>query len=417
MTWEDRLLQAAYTSPLGIRTTFDYVEAEESFEQNTSVFRYPGRDGAYVKSLSSGESHFPLDAIISGDNYDIDADIFMLSLKQSGNGILEHPVYGIKTVQVASVKRRDQIVEAGNQAIISIEFLQSIKDTFPTLLLDVVQGIVKLQSVFNISNSESYATNQQYNTQEESLNSQSRWKSIVSIIDNNLSDIASTDTKVYNDFQIISKSITANIATLIDDPLTLASQIIILIKLPDSTQNLSAKLSAYGALIAQLMNNTKLNDITNDSRNSLIENVITLQAALMAYAECTLYAEYLTKAEALTVSNSLQSLLNQVRELIEFQEQKFQIDSLNLLLYGDSVLWGVINGIVQSTSARLVSLAFGLKQERNIILQRPRTIIDLAWELYGTSSEKTLDQLIANNLLEGEEILLIPIGREIVYYA
>ena len=67
------------------------------------------------------------------------------------------------------------------------------------------------------------------------------------------------------------------------------------------------------------------------------------------------------------------------------------------------------------TAGFLVFISFSLKQERRLVLDRARTVIDLAAELYG-SVDDPLDFFIASNRLSGSEILELPIGREVVYY-
>ena len=63
----------------------------------------------------------------------------------------------------------------------------------------------------------------------------------------------------------------------------------------------------------------------------------------------------------------------------------------------------------------MVDLAFSLKQEKRIVLDRAFTPIELTAELYG-AVDAQLDTLIQSNQLTGSEILEIPKGREIVYY-
>jgi hypothetical protein len=67
------------------------------------------------------------------------------------------------------------------------------------------------------------------------------------------------------------------------------------------------------------------------------------------------------------------------------------------------------------TAGYLVQVSFSLVPEKRIVLDRPRTIIDLAAELYGSIDDR-LDFLIDTNDLSGSEILELPAGREIVYY-
>ena len=76
---------------------------------------------------------------------------------------------------------------------------------------------------------------------------------------------------------------------------------------------------------------------------------------------------------------------------------------------------GLLRRFVAIAAGFLVEISFTLKQEFRITLDRPRTIIDLAAELYG-EVDGQLDFLISSNNLTGSEILDLPRGREIVYY-
>ena len=70
---------------------------------------------------------------------------------------------------------------------------------------------------------------------------------------------------------------------------------------------------------------------------------------------------------------------------------------------------------VALTLGFLVQISFDLKQERTIIIDRPRTIVDLCYELYGSIDDQ-LDFFIMSNDLTGDEILELPQGREVRYY-
>ena len=71
---------------------------------------------------------------------------------------------------------------------------------------------------------------------------------------------------------------------------------------------------------------------------------------------------------------------------------------------------------VATAAGMLVAISFDLVPERRIVLDRARTIVDLAAELYGTVDSR-LDFLIETNGLTGSEILELPRGSTILYYA
>ena len=74
-----------------------------------------------------------------------------------------------------------------------------------------------------------------------------------------------------------------------------------------------------------------------------------------------------------------------------------------------------MNHAVALAVGNLVQVSFSAIPERRVVLDRPRTIVDLAAELYGRVDE-VLDDIVNDNNLTGDEILELPRGREIVYY-
>jgi hypothetical protein len=417
MSWRDRIKEAAYTSPSGRRIVFQWEETEESFDHRSTIFRFPRKDGAKIKSLGIGEHRFPLTTFLSGDDYDVAANLFMEVLAENGNGSLEHPLYGVKTVQPTNVKRVDKPTTEGNQATISVLFIETIAEVIPESPEDIKKKIEEKQDDFNFDTPQEYENQIKDNTPQESANSEVRYTQNISLIDSILGPIAALNEDVNAVFKTISLSLNSNLTDLIDKPLTLASQMLALIKTPGRIiQSFSLRVQGYIELAKQLRLRGNIASISNDSRNSLLETRYLLSSSVAAMAETMLLEDFKTKGEALEAALTLQDFYNENKDFIESEESKFHIDFLNLLLYGDSEENKNLNAIVQLTAANLANLSFGLSQERIIELARERSIIDLAFELYGNIENETLDLLIESNKLNGEEIILIPRGREIIYY-
>jgi hypothetical protein len=118
--------------------------------------------------------------------------------------------------------------------------------------------------------------------------------------------------------------------------------------------------------------------------------------------------QFVTKSEALQAA---EVVLTQLDDVTAWRDQNFQ--SLGGVDTGGS--YQKLQEAVALTAGFLVEISFSLKQERRIVLDRNRTIVDLAAELYGSVDDQ-LDFLINSNDLSGSEILELPRGREIVYY-
>jgi hypothetical protein len=118
--------------------------------------------------------------------------------------------------------------------------------------------------------------------------------------------------------------------------------------------------------------------------------------------------QFETKTEALEAA---EEILTQFEDVVAWRDENYQ--TLGEVDTGGA--YQQLQKAVSLTAGFLVDISFSLKQERALILDRDRTIIDLSAELYGSVDDK-LDFLINSNNLTGSEILEIPKGREIVYY-
>jgi hypothetical protein len=73
-------------------------------------------------------------------------------------------------------------------------------------------------------------------------------------------------------------------------------------------------------------------------------------------------------------------------------------------------------GAASAARASLLERAYSLRAERRVTLASDRTPLDLVAEFYGGAIDE-LDAFIESNGLTGDEIILVPAGREVVYYA
>jgi hypothetical protein len=416
MSWLNRLKTAAFTSPSGVRTVFDYEDVELGFEKNASTYRFPGVDGAFIVSKSSSEKRYPLRCFISGTNYDLISSTFENSLYEKGSGLLEHPVYGYKTVQALVVRRLDELVSAANQATFIVDFSETVDQRFPNSSADLLSIINNSINVYNIVSSEFYSESINYDTTSNRLNSLNRWQNNLNVINEILNPVAQTNQKVFEEYSIVYNSLNANLDNLIFDPDSLARQFNILIEIPAEVESSDLKLQAYVDLIAIIESSTRVNYINLNSRNIVIESSLLLQTLIISMAKSSLYSEYKTKSEAIGVTDVIRDSNAFVTEVIELRERLFQIDDLDLLLYGDSDACKSVNNTVTSVYENLTQLSFSLSQERNFIPDQDRSLFDLCYELYGSADNETLDLFITSNNLQDEEIIQIPRGREVVYF-
>ena len=134
MSWRDTLLDTSFR---GI--VFDCISTDDAADHVLVEHSYPYVDGADVENMGRRSRKISVQAIFYGDNYESALQEFEAALagKDEQNGVvpstgsgqaqggwLQHPVFGLMFVQVASYKIRHD-AEKFDQASVSIEFVES----------------------------------------------------------------------------------------------------------------------------------------------------------------------------------------------------------------------------------------------------------------------------------------------------
>jgi hypothetical protein len=227
-----------------------------------------------------------------------------------------------------------------------------------------------------------------------------------------LQNIADTQDDVRNQFNAINDSINTGIDILVDEPLTLAFQTILLIQSPArAISNIQARLDAYSNLTDSIiLGDSSISQPTNESNtsNEFHTNDLYVSTYLTGGILSVVNTEFVTRNDAVSAA---EFILNQFDAVINWRDDNFT--SLGEIDTGGA--YQQLANAVAITAGFLVEISFNLKQEKSIILDRARTVIDLAAELYG-EVDSQLDFLINSNNLTGSEILELSKGRRIVYY-
>jgi prophage DNA circulation protein len=404
MSWQDRLRQAAYTSPSGTRLTFDYEQVSETFDLKNTPFEFADADGTYVQARGRTGRRYPLRVILWGDDYDTQAEGFMAALSESGQGVLEHPAYGRKdVVPVGTVSRRDDLVRQANQAVIEVEFFDTIGLVYPSASGDPAGQIAALVTAAGVAQAAQLAEANVTGNAVDRADFLSRYNAALDQVTAALSPITETVASTQRQFDAIQKSINRGIDVLIRDPLTLAFQTQQLINTPANiVGQVSGRLDAYTNLFNTLIGPT-VTRLTQLYNSDTYASGTATATALAASTE-----KYTKRPDAIQAA---EALLDMADALSAWRDDNYA--ALDQIDTGGS--WQATQSLIATTAGALVALSFGLAQERRIRLGSARTIIDLSFELYGTVDSK-LDDLINDNDLSGDEIIELPQGKEVIYY-
>lgn len=411
MPWQDRIQIAVYTSPSGSRFEFEYENVSLASEKKTAVFLFPEKDGAFIQDLGQAGRSFPFTLFFSGEDYDIQADLFLASLEEKGIGKLEHPLYGTRVVvPTGTITRRDDLVTGANQAAFGITFSETIENiTFPESVESQNASITDGVNAFEAQAATEFAEQIEIVTASESIDIQNELDDQLVVTDNALSPIAATDEETFTAYETVKTSYENNIPNIGDDPESVGQQGILLQRIPGTAATtFETKFDGYSQVI-----NTIASQIYEPSATSLIPRNKFFAAlknsytAIVALSEGALISPFGTRSEAVLASENILDLYDFLQDW-----QDDNIDSLEVIDPGES--YDTMTVVVSQIVAFLINLSFELPVERRVILGEDRQMIEYIAEVYGDLTQ--LDFFIMTNDLTADEMEILPKGREVVYY-
>jgi len=408
MAWTDRLKEAAYTSPSGVRIVFDYENVAKELEKRTTAFDFPDADGTFVQDLGNSGRRYPLRVFFWGENYDQNTDAFEAALSERGPGRLDHPLYGtIDVVPFGIIGRRDDLKTAANQAIVEVTFFETIGLIYPASQGDPASAVLAAVEEYNDAAAGGFSSEITSISAVEEAKFKNDYLNLLRSAKSGLSSIAAEKDEVERRFNAINDAIEQSIDVLVGEPLTLGFQTLALIQAPArAVVTAVARLEAYKNLALAIVADNDPSDV-NDS-NEFHTKDLYASTYVTGSVVSVVNTQFTTKSEALTAA---EEILNQLDTVTTWRDENY----LLLAEIDTGEAYQKLQEAVALTAGFLVEISFTLKQERRIVLTRNRTIIDLVAQYYGSIDDQ-LDFFINSNSLTGSEILEVPKGREIVYY-
>lgn len=419
MTWQDRLKEAAYTAASGNRLTFEFEDVSTTWTKKTTAYDFAGVNGTYIQQRGHTGRRFPMRCYFTGDECDVEAEGFTTLINEEGYGRLEHPIYApADVVPFGNITRRDDLKTAYNQVVLEVEFWETVGVIYPSADDDLAGNVTSSVDAFNAASSAQFEKQIDLDSESEKITFKDRVESFLGQAKNSLSIVAKQTQKANDQFNDVNDSINRGIDVLVEDPLTLAFQTKIAMQAPARAATaIRDRLEAYGNLAADIYGRP---DATSSDANKFLTRELFASTYMSGSVVSVLNHQFGTRTEAL---NSAIALLEQLADLITWRDANWDylysldvdaLPSLELVDTGEG--YQALYDAVGRAAGFLVAISFTLKQERALVLTRPRTILDLGYELYGATFEDQIDFFINSNAFTGSEILEIPRGRRVTYY-
>lgn len=366
-----------------------FRNASDSTKVNEAVYEFVDKKGGLVLRGEIGVKEFSIELHFTGeDNVDIVAE-FEKSAEDKRAWTLTHPYYGSVTVQPSTLNfNRNNL----NDIIFSTTLYETISDLQPDELIDVRSDVidsVDLVSETAISNAS-----------ESSLSATQR-------IIEKLKFSANTDEDYQNIIAYGNDAINN-----IDDTAAFMRSNANLLRAPalyyDSVQNrINALIEAYQELVLAIRLNNYFENSSSILISAICEAAVTLSEDISNEQDLPeLEKDYKTRSSVISTINTITEVLNDYLNLLSEIQTSGYLPNYELVRG--------LNNTVTKTISQLFILAQDALQERNYILPEDMALTTLHHRLYG--NVETLKEFADYNNLTIGELLIIPKGREVIYF-
>lgn len=428
--WTNRLRKGQYKSPSGKTIKFDCLAAERKFQLRGTMFEFDGVNEGYIQRKGIGPRQYPLTCIFSGITHDLEATAFEAALCERGFGTLTHPLYGeFKVVPFGEIGRNNSFVDKVNQSAVEVTFWTSTSTPYPSDQLNYDNELSRAISRFDVEMAQSYSNNVDIRTEARRANLKASYKDFLNKVSAVYAEISDEISGARREVRDVQSTINRSIDVFVGQPLQLANQAIGLAKSPArALSGIERRMAGYQAASRAMIQTTlalpkqtlaqginlgqRMVKILNDFHTA---ELFLLSNAIGAIQSTKDY-EFNNKSEAMESADDLVAMYDEALLWRDDQYESLEAVELSQSQVDTGEAYSAFQNAVAYATGRLVEISFSLFPERYVILDRERALLELCAELYGRVDDATIDQLIMNNNLTGDEILELPRGRRITYY-
>jgi hypothetical protein len=428
--WEQRLQPTIkFTSPEGFEFEAKWQRNTRSADKKLGIYFYPKVNGNVVDDLGINSSRMPITIYFDGKNNDIQARAFYdVVVRQRGVWDVIHPSHGFFGLQPISISENIDPTESGNITAVDVEWIEPIDpDTLETErelagIVDSLSTDLNLSALGQFLAAVTQATAALQNA--ISITTQG----IANVSAAALAPLTTLSSSIFLTQNAIQNGIVDSLNATVIQLQSLGGQVQDLIQFPVlATNDLQSRLDAYANVTdssLSLLPGGANQLITNSSSPLEIKNntatvELGLNAALVGFAQIAITSTGIqTRTQALQAAQDIADNFTKVQETLEAVQVALENEAIDEQYFAQSQSYSDAALVTFKAIRYLQQLAFDLKIERRIVLDRPRTPIEIAvneYKGFGTN-DSNLDLFIESNSLSGDDILLLPAGREVVIY-
>lgn len=409
-TWRDRLgPDIQLNSPSGQHFRAYWRGGSRSVKKKLGVFSYPKVRGADVQDLDVEGDEYPIAFMFEGPDHDRDANRFWRACKERGPWVIDHPRWGYKTLQLVSVNEEYQAVESANTTSINSEWIEPMGNDAPVAEAAVESEVDQTIMDCNEASGETFIELMDH--PQPPPGKLAVLKASIQRFRTNLAVARSAVTGISAAITPVRDQILQTVQSLFTDMASFSGAVQNLVTTPGLIiDDLSARFDYYESIIADsVLLNPPMPTPEGLAGVALHELIGT--AALTALARSIRDHEFTTREEALAYSARFHAAYRTLQANLDAVQALYAGQPIERQFIAQASVYGDIARLVQSVTDMQLRRSFDLSVAKRITLTTNRTPVEIA-----ITEDVDLDQFIAANHLQSDDVLILRAGREVVVY-
>jgi len=410
------------TSPEGNQFNALWQGNAVTLTNSVDVHEFPGISGARVIDQRPGAFLWPLTFFFHGINHDIEATIFMETLRdQSGEWTIIHPVRGERILTFLSATENVLPVTSGGVTRVETQWIEGLQDT--QSLQEPAEEQAKAESqaeTANIAAADQFSSTALQDTAGQQ-------QSLISSVGQALTTIKKKLSLIENanilDPQIIA--IFTSIENTLNEPLIdtskLAGQIQAAVQLFGLGQNNATQaVTMYSDFVDEIL--TIVPEQANlEGISTISVTELTAAAAVVAAGQASLIGGIESRQQVITTFDLLNDMQDNVVNGLDNIQSLYSDEFIDRQYFSQTETYGA-NVLMTGFAGQFLLLSlFGLPAERRIILKEDKFVPQIAHDEYGNigdgvTEDGNVDLLIISNGLIENDIYMLKSGREVLIY-
>ncbi|MCK4959786.1 MAG: DNA circularization N-terminal domain-containing protein, partial [Planctomycetes bacterium] len=419
VTWRDRLRETVkLTSPEGNIFEAKWQGNSRSKDKKLGLFEFPKVKGTKVQDLDIGSTKYPLTIFFDGENNDQESDRFFKACDERGAWNVVHPVRGALDLQLISVTENIQPVESGNVTQFDLEWIEPLEDSEVSSLFQQRSTIDSQIDEVNSAASDQIDGNILQKTAAQVAAFEATVSSVVSAVEKFLAPIYELQSEVNAQILSVKRGVNSLLAAPVLDVVSIAGQIQTLVQLPAlAIADINSRVDAYQNFINAALTFSPETAQTKD-RNIVAVQELALTSGLAAISFVSSTGELASRLQAIELIEANAELFKNITDTLDGTQELFKDEIIDGQYFSQSESYSDALLMISQTIAYLLRSAFDLSIEKRFVLEKMRAPIEITISEYGDLGENDInfDLFIESNSLKGNEILILPEGREVLVY-